>query len=223
MSLENYLEQVNRNGYHAIDEKNVSTNELIENNLQFVVKMAHGYKHMLDFDELIQAGNYGLITAAQRYDRTKDSKFITYAVFWIKKFMRNAIADTRSVQSSVKRVEMLSLDEPMQYEDGNNYFGRHEKIQDDRYKEYSNLDMPDELLMILEERKILYTALDKLEELEKNILKERYGLNDDRVKKNLLELSIQYGMTIPGIFAIEKRSMIKLKEIIRRHINADRI
>ena len=69
-----------RNGCKA------SLNELIESNLSFVVKVASEYRNLgLPFEDLLNEGNIGLIEAAHRYDASKGTKFITYAIWWIRK------------------------------------------------------------------------------------------------------------------------------------------
>ncbi|MBI2841548.1 MAG: sigma-70 family RNA polymerase sigma factor [Acidobacteria bacterium] len=70
--------------------------KLVESNLRFVVAYAKKYRNMnVNFMDLINAGNLGLIEAARRYDPEKNLRFITYAVWWI----RQAIFSSLSSQS----------------------------------------------------------------------------------------------------------------------------
>ncbi len=58
-----------------------SLRELVESNLSFVVKVASEYRNLgLPFEDLLNEGNIGLIEAAHRYDASKGTKFITYAI-----------------------------------------------------------------------------------------------------------------------------------------------
>lgn len=67
--------------------------ERIVSNLGFVVKTARQYRNLgLSFDDLISEGNVGLIQAADRFDDTKGVKFITYAIWWIRKAMLMALS-----------------------------------------------------------------------------------------------------------------------------------
>jgi RNA polymerase primary sigma factor len=71
-----------------------SLNELIESNLSFVVKVSSEYRNLgLPFEDLLNEGNIGLIEAAHRYDASKGTKFITYAIWWIRKSILKALSE----------------------------------------------------------------------------------------------------------------------------------
>ncbi len=75
-----------------------SLNELIESNLSFVVKVASEYRNLgLPFEDLLNEGNIGLIEAAHRYDASKGTKFITYAIWWIRKSILKALSEHSSM------------------------------------------------------------------------------------------------------------------------------
>ena len=72
--------------------------ELIESNLSFVVKVASDYRNLgLPFEDLLNEGNIGLIEAARRYDASKGTKFITYAIWWIRKSILKALSEHSSL------------------------------------------------------------------------------------------------------------------------------
>jgi RNA polymerase primary sigma factor len=78
-------------------------NELVAGNLRFVVGVAKGYQNRgMPFEDIISAGNDGLVTAAEKFDGTRGYKFITYAVWWI----RQAILQTLSDQSRIVRLPL---------------------------------------------------------------------------------------------------------------------
>jgi RNA polymerase primary sigma factor len=76
------------------DGRTDALNELIESNLSFVVKVASEYRNLgLPFEDLLNEGNIGLIEAAHRYDASKGTKFITYAIWWIRKSILKALSE----------------------------------------------------------------------------------------------------------------------------------
>jgi RNA polymerase primary sigma factor len=67
---------------------------LVASNLSFVVKVASEYRNLgLPLEDLLNEGNLGLIEAARRYDPAKGTKFITYAIWWIRKSILKALAE----------------------------------------------------------------------------------------------------------------------------------
>lgn len=82
--------------------------ELVKANLRFVATTALKYQQWLSLPELISAGNWGLVIAAERFDATRGHKFITYAVWWIRQSMMLAIAEqSRLVHLPVNQINLL--------------------------------------------------------------------------------------------------------------------
>ncbi len=84
--------------------------KLIKSNLRFVVSVAKQYQNQgLSLNDLIDEGNVGLIKAVKRYDVTKGFKFISYAVWWIKQSILQALAEnSRIIRLPLNRVGTLS-------------------------------------------------------------------------------------------------------------------
>ncbi len=104
-SLDKYLQDVNREGMITAEEEvdlaqkirngdQKALDKLVKANLRFVVSVAKQYQHQgLSLPDLINEGNLGLIKAAQRFDETRGFKFISYAVWWIRQAIMQAIAE----------------------------------------------------------------------------------------------------------------------------------
>lgn len=92
---------------HKGDRK--SLERLITANLRFVVSVARNYRNQgLPLSDLINEGNLGLIRAATRFDETKNFKFISYAVWWIRQAILQALAEqSRIVKLPLNRVGTL--------------------------------------------------------------------------------------------------------------------
>lgn len=116
-ALEKYLQDISREDLVSLDEEvelaqkirqgDVKALErLTKANLRFVVSVAKQYQNQgLSLPDLINEGNLGLIKAAKKYDETRGFKFISYAVWWIRQSIMQAISE----QSRLVRVPMNQM------------------------------------------------------------------------------------------------------------------
>jgi RNA polymerase primary sigma factor len=113
-SLEKYLQEIGRVSLVTNDEETqlavqirqgnqLALDRLVAANLRFVVSVAKQYQNQgLTLSDLINEGNLGLIKAAHRFDETKGFKFISYAVWWIRQSILQALAE----QSRIVRLPL---------------------------------------------------------------------------------------------------------------------
>ena len=123
-ALDKYLVEIGRVPMISVDEEielaqairrggregERAKDKLVKANLRFVVSVAKQYQHQgLGLTDLIDEGNIGLVKAAEKFDETRGFKFISYAVWWIRQSILQAIAEqSRIVRLPLNQVGALS-------------------------------------------------------------------------------------------------------------------
>ena len=120
-SLDKYLQEIGRKDLITVDEEvelaqrikqgdQAALDKLVSANLRFVVSVAKQYQNQgLSLPDLIDEGNLGLIKAAQKFDETRGFKFISYAVWWIRQSILQALAEqSRIVRLPLNQVGSLN-------------------------------------------------------------------------------------------------------------------
>ena len=120
-SLDKYLQEIGREELISVSEEvelaqrikkgdREALDKLTRANLRFVVSVAKQYQNQgLSLPDLINEGNLGLIRAAQKFDETRGFKFISYAVWWIRQSILQALAEqSRIVRLPLNQVGSLN-------------------------------------------------------------------------------------------------------------------
>ncbi len=121
LSLDKYLHDIGKEELITADEEvelarqikqgnSQALDKLIKANLRFVVSVSKQYQNQgLSLPDLINEGNVGLIKAAQRFDETRGFKFISYAVWWIRQSILQALAEqARIVRLPLNKIGSLN-------------------------------------------------------------------------------------------------------------------
>jgi len=193
---------------------------LVESNLRFVVSYAKRYRSLgVSLLDLIHEGNLGLIEAAKRFDPTRNVKFITYAVWWIRESMMHTLSEqTRAFSFPPKlfatlgtRIEDVSLNEPVT-EDGSR------QLAD---------TLPQDQVPAVEDEMIhqadldeLAAAMRELDGKEREVVRLRFGLEDDE-PRTLQEIGKRLSLSRERVRQIESRAKDKLRRSakLRSHLN----
>jgi RNA polymerase primary sigma factor len=152
--------------------------KLVESNLRFVISIAEQYLgYGLRLSDLIAAGNYGLMEAAKRFDPDKGVKFISYAVWWI----RQAIMQALSQQTGAVRIPLKQ----------SHLINKINSIYSKLYKEYEREPTAEE---VAEEytKEVLQKEMERElgrrpteEEIQRRIQKEGYKIDPAEVERIL--------------------------------------
>ena len=119
--LEMYLRQINDTPLLTVDEERElayriedgdceARDHLVRANLRLVVNIARNYQGKgLDLHDLIAEGNFGLLRAAEAFDASMNTRFSTYAVYWVKQSIRRALINSaRTIRLPAYMMQMLT-------------------------------------------------------------------------------------------------------------------
>ena len=190
-------EQEKELGFKIQQGDKMALDTLIKHNLRFVISIAKKYRKYTDvsFSDLISEGNIGLIKAANKFDPTKNIKFSSYAVWWIKASIKECIEGYKGKieYSIVDDYQVTNLDEKdLIYDEINEEF---EKKMNNLQSRQSAIE---DLIKCLEER-------------EKKIIMLFYGLGNTSKEMNLDEVSKEMGITKERVRQIKDDAIVKMK------------
>jgi RNA polymerase primary sigma factor len=201
--------------------------ELLEGNLRFVITVAKQYQNQgLDFPDLIAEGNLGLMKAINNFDWSKNLRFISYAVWWVKQSILQSLNDNaRTIRLPVNVVQDLhrakkeiesnggKLDDKFQNlpsmidldmninEDGDTLV---DVIKNE------GADMPDEAFNGKDLLKAkLISLLNVLDEREKVIVEDYFGLTG--TQRTLEDIGGDFNLTKERVRQIKEKALRKLR------------
>lgn len=180
-------------------------------NLRFVITVAKKYQHLgVPLADLINEGNIGLLHAARRFDETKGVKFISYAVWWIRQAILQALAHQgRLVRIPVGRVGewtrtmggSLSLDAPMS--------ASSEMVLGEVLADETSV-APDDAMREGDLEDITVAALATLRPRELKVLRRYFGL-DHKDPITLEEIAEGLGVTRERVRQIKDKALRKIR------------
>jgi RNA polymerase primary sigma factor len=184
-------------------------NEILTSNLRFVFNIASRYKgNGAAISDLISEGNLGLVKAIQKFDASKDVKFISYAVWWIRNAMQEFIKKRQASLNIEKEEEVLN--KPL--------FSKGIPDNEDEWIEKRDVVLSDEedeekRELHKNQRKVIDTLMSKLCGREKVIIEKYYGIYGNK-SKNLEELGKELGITKERVRQIKEQGLKKLRSEI---------
>ena len=257
-ALEKYLQEISKEAMISAEEEvelaqrikkgdQKALERLTKANLRFVVSVAKQYQNQgLSLPDLINEGNLGLLKAAERFDETRGFKFISYAVWWIRQSILQAISEqsrivrlplnqvgsVNKINREINRFEQLnerrpSVDEiaekvdlPQDKIDEAMSINGHQISVDAPFVEgednslldvMANSDAPlaDKVLVEESLKSEIQTALNSLNERERNVVEASYGINQPEL--TLEEIGSKFGLTRERVRQIKEKAIRKLR------------
>lgn len=181
-------------------------NRLLEANLKFVFDVAKRYTGRgVSISDLISEGNMGLIKAYEKFDETKDVKFISYAVWWIKQSILECIKKTslRALNEIREEDNINPVIEKTITDDEDENVTSYETSYSDEYETRDN-EIEDE------NRNTVSILLAHLNNRERRVIECYYGMNDNK-ELTLFEIGKEMHLSSERVRQIKVTAMRKLR------------
>jgi len=208
-------------------EKDEIKKEILEGNLRFVITVSKQYQNQgLDLPDLIAEGNYGLLKAIENFDWTKNLRFISYAVWWIRQSILQSLNEnSRTIRFPVNVVQELHKAKKQQEITGNDLEDKFANLPytvdlDTPLNEdgdtlmdvivNNNIESPDSGLNTEQTLKdMLLSMLDILDERERIIIEDYFGLSGNT--RTLEDIGNDFDLTKERVRQIKEKALLKLR------------
>ena len=175
---------------------------LIKANLKFVPTIAKQFKGCgLPFADIIEEGNIGLIRAIDRFDPKKDTKVISYAVWWIRKCILEAIEKRGTIDA--ENIDELYKQSQVQddYQNDNNYA---------KIIIPEKIDIDEDSCTNFNAKEVIEELFDGVPERERCIVTDYYGLYGD-APKTLDEIGSEINLTKERVRQLNEKALKKMR------------
>ena len=180
-------------------------NELLEANLKFVFDVAKKYSGRgVPIGDLISEGNLGLIKAIEKFDESNDVKFISYAVWWIRHSMLDAI-QKKKLTESVELESGISNDDV--------FSAKLSDDEDDTTDGYNPSIFDDEMEInekMKKQNALINNMFGSLSPREMKVITHYYGIEGNR-KMNMIEIGEELGITSERVRQIKMSAIRKMR------------
>jgi RNA polymerase primary sigma factor len=208
-------------------EKDEIKKELLEGNLRFVITVSKQYQNQgLDLCDLISEGNYGLLRAIESFDWSKNLRFISYAVWWIRQSILQSLNEhARTIRLPVNVVQefqrakkdletngtelpdkfatlpyIMNLDNPLN-EEGDTLMD----VLNNPNADLADANLTTEVVL----KEMLLNTLDVLDERERTIVEDYYGISGSN--RTLEDIGKDFSLTKERVRQIKEKSLRKLR------------
>ena len=201
--------------------------EIIEGNLRFVITVAKQYQNQgVDFPDLVAEGNLGLIKALNNFDWTKNLRFISYAVWWIKQSIFQSLNEhSRTIRIPVNVVQDLQKEKKRVEKTGDKMEDRFANLPYTINLEHQINEEGDTLIDLIENKdsmrpdEIFNTStqlkdglsniMNILDEREKQIVEDYYGISG--TPRTLEDIGSDFSLTKERVRQLKEKALRKLR------------
>jgi len=208
-------------------EKQQIQQELLEGNLRFVITVAKMYQNQgVDFCDLIAEGNIGLMKAIQNFDWTKNLRFISYAVWWIRQSILQSLNEhSRTIRIPVNVIQDLYKEKKKTEKDGSDIDSRFVNLPSTINLEHQINEEGDTLIDLIENKDSmrpdevfnsdqqlkdgLFEIMNILDERERQIVEDYYGISG--TPRTLEDIGSDFNLTKERVRQIKEKALRKLR------------